>query len=93
MTLRNIPVDPQRLSALFCTSLPEARADINTGEVRMDQATGQPLYLVGVLVKVVGERRAYVLDVQVPVGLGNANSGSGGAGRRGSSLVGTMAGC
>jgi len=32
----------------------------------MDQVTGQPLYLVGILVKVNGERRAYVLDVQVP---------------------------
>lgn len=51
---------------MFCTSLPEVRADIHTGEVRVDQATGQPLYLVGILVKVTGERRAYVLDVQVP---------------------------
>lgn len=66
MTLRNIPIDQQRLSGWLCTSLPEARTDIHTGEARTDLATGQPLYLVGILVKVAGERRAYVLDVQVP---------------------------
>jgi len=65
VTLRNIPIDLQQLSGWLCTSLPEVRTDIHTGEVRVDQA-GQPLYLVGVLVKVTGERRAYVLDVQVP---------------------------
>ena len=66
MTLRNIPVDLRKLSGLLCTSAPEVRADINTGEIRTDRATGLPLFLVGVLVKVEGERRAYVLDVQVP---------------------------
>jgi len=66
MTLRNIPVDLSKLSGLLCTSAPEVRADINTGEVRTDRTTGKPLFLVGVLVKVEGERRAYVLDVQVP---------------------------
>lgn len=66
MTLRNIPVDMGKLSGLLCTSAPEVRADINTGEVRTDRASGLPLFLVGVLVKVEGERRAYVLDVQVP---------------------------
>jgi hypothetical protein len=66
VTLRNIPVDLGKLSGLLCTSAPEVRADINTGEVRTDRASGLPLFLVGVLVKVEGERRAYVLDVQVP---------------------------
>jgi hypothetical protein len=66
VTLRNIPVDLSKLSGLLCTSAPEVRADINTGEVRTDRASGLPLFLVGVLVKVEGERRAYVLDVQVP---------------------------
>jgi hypothetical protein len=66
MTLRNIPVDLSKLSGLLCTSAPEVRADINTGEIRTDRTTGLPLFLVGVLVKVEGERRAYVLDVQVP---------------------------
>jgi hypothetical protein len=32
----------------------------------VDRRTGEPLYLVGVAVKVEGERAAYVLDVQVP---------------------------
>jgi hypothetical protein len=66
VTLRNIPVDTHRLSFLFCTSLPEARTEPDTGEVRVDRHTGQPLYLVGIAVKVEGERAAYVLDVQVP---------------------------
>jgi hypothetical protein len=66
VTLRNIPVDLGKLAGLLCTSAPEVRADMVTGEVRTDRATGLPLYLVGVLVKVAGERRAYVLDVQVP---------------------------
>ena len=66
MTLRNIPVDLGQLSGLLCTSAPEVRADMVTGEVRTDRTSGLPLYLVGVLVKVAGERRAYVLDVQVP---------------------------
>lgn len=64
--MRNIPVDMGKLSGLLCTSAPEVRADINTGEVRTDRVSGLPLFLVGVLVKVAGERRAYVLDVQVP---------------------------
>ena len=66
MTLRNIPIDLGKLTGLLCTSAPEVRSDMVTGEVRTDRTTGLPLYLVGVLVKVEGERRAYVLDVQVP---------------------------
>jgi hypothetical protein len=66
MTLRNIPVDPSRLTGPLCTSAPEVRADLVTGEARTDRTSGLPLYLVGVLVKVMGERKAYVLDVQVP---------------------------
>ena len=66
VTSRTIPVDTRQLSFLFCTSLPEVRADPDTGEARVDRRTGQPLYLVGVAVKVEGERAAYVLDVQVP---------------------------
>ena len=66
MTLRNIPIDLRKLTGLLCTSAPEVRSDMVTGEVRTDRTTGLPLYLVGVLVKVQGERRAYVLDVQIP---------------------------
>lgn len=66
MTLRNIPIDQNELSRFLCTSAPEVRADPNTGEVRTDRTTGKPVYLVGLMVKVHGERRAYVIDVQVP---------------------------
>ena len=66
MTLRNIPIDQNELSGFLCTSAPEVRADPNTGEVRTDRTTGKPVYLVGLMVKVHGERRAYVIDVQVP---------------------------
>lgn len=66
MTLRTIPIDTSKLSLWLCASAPEVRADPTTGEVRTDRDSGKPLYLVGVLVKVAGERRAYVLDVQVP---------------------------
>jgi hypothetical protein len=66
VTLRNIPVDLGKLSLFMVTSAPEVRVDINTGEVRTDRASGLPSFLVGLLVKVEGERRAYVLDVQVP---------------------------
>ncbi|MBR7824945.1 hypothetical protein KDK95_01400 [Actinospica sp. MGRD01-02] len=66
MTMRVIPVDWGRLTNVLCTAVPEVRSDFNTGEVRTDRDTGKPLYLVGVLVKVVGDRRAAVLDVEVP---------------------------
>lgn len=66
MTLRSIPVDLDRFTYIMVTSAPEVRTDLNTGEIRTDRTTKLPLFLVGVLVKVEGERRAYVLDVQVP---------------------------
>ncbi|HTJ72800.1 MAG TPA: hypothetical protein VL551_35000 [Actinospica sp.] len=66
MTLRNIPVDLSQLTYIMVTSAPEVRTDLNTGEIRTDRITKLPLFLVGVLVKVEGERKAYVLDVQVP---------------------------
>jgi hypothetical protein len=66
VTLRTIPIDTGKLSLWLCASAPEVRSDPTTGEVRTDRESGKPLYLVGVLVKVAGERRAYVLDVQVP---------------------------
>jgi hypothetical protein len=53
-------LDTRRLSFLFCTSLPEIRADPDTGEVRVDRRTSEPLYLVGVEVKVEGGRAAYI---------------------------------
>jgi hypothetical protein len=66
VTMRVIPVDINKLRNVLCTSAPEVRSDFTTGEVRTDRDTGKPLYLVGVLVKVVGDRRAAVLDVEVP---------------------------
>lgn len=64
--MKRIPVDMSRLAGAICVSAPEAKADPQTGEIRTDRATGQSIYLVGVSVKLVGERKAYVLDVQVP---------------------------
>ena len=64
--MKRIPVDVSRLSGALCVSAPEVKADPATGEVRTDKASGQPVYLVGVSVKIAGERKAYVLDVQVP---------------------------
>lgn len=72
MSMRSIPVDISRLTGLMCASAPEIRVDPTTGEIRTDRASGQPLYLVGVVVKLAGTRLAYVIDVQVagePVGV------------------------
>jgi hypothetical protein len=72
MSMRSIPVDVSRLTGFMCASAPEVRVDPTTGEMRLDRDSGAPLYLVGVVVKLVGTRLAYVLDVQVagePVGI------------------------
>jgi hypothetical protein len=66
VTLLHIPVDTRRFSLLMFTSLPEARKDPETGKARADRTTDQPLYVVGVLVGIAGERTARVLDVLVP---------------------------
>lgn len=66
MTLRNIPIDQTKLELFLCASAPTVRADPTTGEIRTDRISGKPIFLVGVLVKMVNDRRAYVLDVQVP---------------------------
>lgn len=66
MTLRTIPIDQTKLELFLCASAPVVRADPVTGEIRTDRVSGKPLFLVGVLVKMAGDRRAYVLDVQVP---------------------------
>ncbi|MBR7835071.1 hypothetical protein KDL01_17480 [Actinospica durhamensis] len=66
MTLRAIPIDQTKLELFLCASAPAVRADPTTGEIRTDRISGEPIFLVGILVKVVGDRRAYVLDVQVP---------------------------
>ena len=66
MSLRSIPVDISRLTGFMCASAPEIRVDPTTGEIRTDRESGQPLYLVGIVVKLAGTRLAYVLDVQVP---------------------------
>jgi hypothetical protein len=64
--LRAIPVDVSRFYSLLCVSAPEPRAEYGTGEAKMDRETGKPQYLVGVLAKIRGDRRAYILDVNVP---------------------------
>jgi hypothetical protein len=64
--LRAIPVDTSRFYSLLCVSAPEPRAEYGTGDAKMDRETGKPLYIVGVLAKIRGDRRAYVLDVSVP---------------------------
>lgn len=66
MTLRNIPIDQTKLELFLCASAPTVRADPATGEIRTDRISGKPIFLVGVLVKMRDDRRAYVLDVQVP---------------------------
>jgi hypothetical protein len=63
VTLPSIPIDTNRLTSLLCVSLPEPRADFTTGEAKTDRATGKPEYVVGVLAKIPGDRRAFVLDV------------------------------
>lgn len=64
--LRAIPVDTGRFYSLLCVSAPEPRAEYGTGEAKMDRETGKALYIVGVLAKIRGDRRAYILDVSVP---------------------------
>lgn len=64
--LRAIPVDTSRFYSLLCVSAPEPRAEYGTGDAKMDRETGQPLYIVGVLAKKPGDRKAYILDVSVP---------------------------
>lgn len=63
---RNIPVAVDRFYNLMCVSAPEVRTDRGTGEIRKDRASGKPLYIVGVLVRIRDDRKAYVLDVTVP---------------------------
>lgn len=64
--LRAIPVDTSRFYSLLCVSAAEPRAEYGTGEAKVDRETGKPVYLVGVLAKIRGDRRAYILDVNVP---------------------------
>lgn len=64
--LRAIPVDTGRFYSLLCVSAPEPRAEYGTGDAKIDRDSGKPLYIVGVLAKIRGDRRAYVLDVSVP---------------------------
>ena len=64
--LRAIPVDTSRFYSLLCVSAPEPRAEYGTGDAKVDRESGKPLYIVGVLAKVRGDRRAYILDVSVP---------------------------
>lgn len=64
--LRAIPVDTGRFYSLLCVSAPEPRSEYGTGDAKIDRDTGKALYIVGVLVKIRNDRRAYVLDVSVP---------------------------
>lgn len=72
MAMRTIPVDVSKLEGFICVSAPELRVDPTTGEVRTDRVTREPLYLVGVVCRISGNRAAYVLDIQLvgePAGL------------------------
>lgn len=40
--------------------------EFGTTDAKIDRVTGEPQYLVGVLVKEPGDRKAYVIDVSVP---------------------------
>src|SRR5258708_7343543 len=64
--MKSIPVDISRLTGAICVSAPEVKADLETGQIRTDRASGLPVYLVGISVKLAGTRKAYVLDVAVP---------------------------
>lgn len=66
MSLPIIPIDTRRLLGLLCVSAPVPRSDRDTGVAKIDRVTGQPEYLVGVLAKIPGDRRAFVIDVRVP---------------------------
>lgn len=59
-------MDTGRFYSLLCVSAPEPRAEYGTGDAKIDRDTGKPLYIVGILAKIRGDRRAYVLDVSVP---------------------------
>lgn len=66
MSLPVIPIDTHRLLNVLCVSAPVPRSDRDTGVAKIDRISGQPEYLVGVLAKIPGDRRAFVIDVRVP---------------------------
>jgi hypothetical protein len=64
--LRSVPVDANRWRGLLCVSAPEPRMEYGTTDAKIDRVTGEPQYVVGVLVKEPGDRKAYIIDVSVP---------------------------
>ena len=70
--LRSHPLDMSKMLKIRCTSVPEVRTVFGTGEIQMDKDSGQPVYTVGVKIRVEGETKADIIDVQVtgePVGI------------------------
>ncbi|MFJ6217361.1 hypothetical protein ACIQGZ_29110 [Streptomyces sp. NPDC092296] len=69
MTLKNLPLDVDRLGSALCVSV-EAKTDPETGAVKADR-DGAPVWAVGVAVRPEG-RKAALIEVAVsgePVGL------------------------
>jgi len=74
--MRSIPVDVNAFTGFMCVNPPEPKvANLDTGEVRKDRASGQTVFVVGVVA--MRGRDSSVIQVQVPgepkgLGIGTA---------------------
>ncbi|MDF9815211.1 hypothetical protein [Streptomyces sp. SPB162] len=64
--MQNIPVDTARLGTIMCVVPPEPRINTETGQIRTDR-DGNTIYVVGVSVRQLANRRADVIEIAVPV--------------------------
>jgi hypothetical protein len=65
LSLQSFPLDERRMFGLICVSEPKAKTAFGTGEPSIDQDSGQPLYVVGLSVRVDDARRAEFIEVTV----------------------------
>jgi len=70
--LRNHWLDLDKQLKLRCAYPAQIRTVYGTGEIVMDRETGKPTYTIGVKIRVEGEDKADIIDLQVvgePVGI------------------------
>jgi hypothetical protein len=63
--MRSIPVDVNAFTGFMCVNPPEPKvANLDTGEVRKDRASGQTMFVIGIVA--MRGRDSSVIQVQVP---------------------------
>src|SRR5512139_2537700 len=63
--MRNVPVDMACLTGLRCVTAPEAQTEYDSGAPKLDAKSKLPVWLVGVAVRKVGDRKASAIDIKV----------------------------